>query len=53
MATNTVVYTLACTACKDKNYSFRRGAKKRPAKKVEVKKYCRKCRKTTPHKEIK
>lgn len=53
MATNTVVYTLQCTVCRDRNYSFRRGARKRPDRKLELKKHCRKCRKTTPHKEIK
>ncbi|MFH1378655.1 MAG: 50S ribosomal protein L33 [bacterium] len=53
MATNTIVYTLSCKVCKDKNYSFRRGIKKRPAKKLEINKYCKKCGKTTPHREIK
>jgi len=51
MASERVIITLACTKCKDRNYHFAR-AKKAP-KKLELKKYCKKCRKHTPHKEVK
>ncbi|OGS40151.1 MAG: 50S ribosomal protein L33 [Elusimicrobia bacterium RIFOXYA2_FULL_69_6] len=43
--------TLGCTVCKDKNYHFQRGKKK--DFKLELKKFCRACRKQTPHKEVK
>ena len=46
-----VIVTLGCTACKDKNYHYQRGKKK--DFKVELKKYCRRCRKQTLHKEVK
>ncbi|MFA6030906.1 MAG: 50S ribosomal protein L33 [Elusimicrobiota bacterium] len=46
-----VVTILACGTCKNKNYSFQHGKKRQY--KVEVKKFCRKCRKQTPHKEVK
>lgn len=43
-----VINVMQCTVCKDKNYYFATGKKKE--KKVELKKFCRKCRKHTPHK---
>ncbi len=43
-----IVYTLQCTECKNRNYYFATGKKKE--KKVEVRKYCKKCRKHTLHK---
>jgi large subunit ribosomal protein L33 len=46
-----VIVTLGCTACKNKNYHFQRGKKK--DFKIEIKKFCRACRKQTPHKEVK
>jgi len=46
-----VIIILGCTVCKEKNYHFVRGRKKEY--KVEVKKYCSRCRKHTPHKESK
>ena len=42
---------VACGDCKNKNYHFSRG--KRKEYKVEVQKFCRKCKKRTPHKEMK
>ncbi len=45
-----VIIMLGCTVCKDRNYYFARGKKKEY--KLELKKYCPKCRKHTPHKEI-
>ncbi|MGH7738616.1 MAG: 50S ribosomal protein L33 [bacterium] len=44
--------TLACSDCKRRNYNSTRDKRKKPNK-VEVKKYCRWCRKHTPHKETK
>ena len=46
-----VIVTLGCTGCKNKNYIFQRGKKK--DFKIELKKYCRRCRKQTTHKEVK
>ena len=46
-----VIVTLGCTECKDKNYHFQRGKKK--DFKLEVKKFCKACRKQTLHKEVK
>ena len=46
-----IIITLGCTVCKDRNYRYVRGRKK--DYKVEIKKFCRKCRKHTPHKEVK
>lgn len=43
---------LACTVCKHVNYFSKRNKKKVKAK-IELKKYCKWCRKTTPHKEAK
>jgi len=43
---------LACAQCKRRNYTTTRN-KKRTPKKLELKKYCRFCRKHTVHKEIK
>ena len=42
---------LECTVCKSINYLTRRNPKS--PKKLEQKKYCKKCRKVTLHKEIK
>jgi len=44
--------TLACSDCKRRNYNSTRDKRKNPNK-VEVKKYCRWCRKHTLHKETK
>ena len=46
-----VVVTLGCIDCKNKNYTFQRGKKKEF--KLEMKKYCRDCKKQTSHKEVK
>ncbi len=46
-----VMTILACSVCKDKNYTFQRGKKK--DYKLEVSKFCRKCGKSTAHKESK
>ena len=44
--------TLQCTACKRKNYVSEKN-KKNTTDKLELKKYCRFCRKHTMHQETK
>jgi large subunit ribosomal protein L33 len=46
------IITLACTECKRRNYSTRKNKKKHPDR-LELKKFCRFCRKHTPHREMK
>lgn len=41
------VYALMCEECKNRNYYYARGKKKE--KKLELKKFCPKCRKHTKH----
>jgi large subunit ribosomal protein L33 len=53
MATDTsVVITLACTECKSRNYATTKN-KRNDADRIELNKYCRVCRKHTPHREAK
>jgi large subunit ribosomal protein L33 len=44
------IVTLACTECKRRNYSTTKNKKTTPDK-LELKKYCRFCRRHTVHKE--
>ncbi len=44
--------TLACTECKQRNYDTKKNKKNDPDR-LEMKKYCRFCRKHTLHKETK
>jgi len=44
--------TLTCTECKQKNYMTTKNKRTTPDK-LEFKKYCRFCKKHTPHKETK
>ena len=46
------IITLACTECKRKNYSTTKNKKTMPDR-LELKKFCKFCRKHTPHKETK
>ena len=46
------IITLACTECKQRNYTTTKNKKITPEK-LELSKYCRFCRKHTPHKETK
>ncbi len=46
-----IVLTLGCAECKNKNYTLQRGKKK--DFKLEIKKFCRACGKSTLHKEVK
>lgn len=41
---------MICTACKSQNYITKRN-KINMEKKLEISKYCKKCRKHLPHKE--
>ncbi|MBR4500803.1 MAG: 50S ribosomal protein L33 [Clostridia bacterium] len=41
---------LACTECKQRNYNTKKN-KKNTSERVELKKYCRFCRKHTLHRE--
>ena len=44
--------TLACTECKQRNYDTFKN-KKNTADRIEIKKYCKFCKKHTMHKETK
>jgi len=47
-----VKITLACSECKQRNYNTIKNKKNDPDR-LEMSKYCRFCRKHTPHKEAK
>ncbi|OQX15419.1 MAG: 50S ribosomal protein L33 [Desulfobacteraceae bacterium IS3] len=47
-----IIITLACTECKERNYTTTKNKRTTPDK-LEFKKYCSSCRKHTPHKETK
>lgn len=51
-AENRGLVTLVCTECKSKNYTESKNKKNTPSR-LELNKYCPKCRKATPHKEQK
>ncbi|MGB7622051.1 MAG: 50S ribosomal protein L33 [Terriglobia bacterium] len=44
--------TLQCGECKERNYITTKN-KRKHTDRVELSKFCRKCRKHTPHKEVK
>ena len=46
------ILTLACTECRERNYSTVKNKKNDPDR-LELKKYCNSCRKHTAHKEVK
>jgi len=46
------IITLACSDCKNRNYTTTKN-KKTTTDRLELKKYCRHCRKHTVHKETK
>ena len=46
----TVKITLACTECKQRNYNKEKNKKNSPDR-LEMKKYCRFCKKHTLHRE--
>lgn len=47
-----IILTLECTVCKHRNYSTTKN-RRNTAEKLNLKKYCRFCRKHTDHKETK
>jgi len=46
-----VFITLACTQCKSRNYHSNKNKKK--TERLELRRFCRACRKHTAHKEVK
>jgi large subunit ribosomal protein L33 len=46
------IITMQCGECKERNYSTTKNRKTTPDR-IELKKFCRRCRKHTPHKEVK
>jgi large subunit ribosomal protein L33 len=51
-AENRPVITLACTECKDRSYSTTKNKKNDPNR-IELRKYCPRCRRHTLHREAK
>jgi large subunit ribosomal protein L33 len=47
-----IIISLECQDCKRRNYSTKKNRRNSPEK-LEIKKYCRFCRKHTAHKETK
>ena len=47
---NRLVITLACTECKERNYTSEKN-RKNDAERLVLKKFCRRCRKQTEHRE--
>jgi large subunit ribosomal protein L33 len=52
VAATRVIITLECTTCRDRNYTTTKN-KRANAEKLELSKFCRRCRKHTNHKETK
>ncbi|MDX9866128.1 MAG: 50S ribosomal protein L33 [Anaerolineaceae bacterium] len=46
------VITLACTECKERNYTSEKNRRNTPAR-MEMKKYCSRCKAHTMHRETK
>jgi large subunit ribosomal protein L33 len=46
------IITLACTECKNRNYITKKD-KRKHTERLELKKFCKTCRKHSPHKEVK
>jgi large subunit ribosomal protein L33 len=47
---NRIVITLACTECKERNYTSQKSRKNDPGR-IELNKFCPRCRKHTAHRE--
>jgi len=47
-----IVVTLACSECKERNYTTQKNRRNDQGR-LEFNKYCPRCRKHTPHKEQK
>jgi len=52
MAATREIITLACTECKRRNYTTTKNKQKHPER-MELRKYCKWCRKHTLHREVK
>jgi large subunit ribosomal protein L33 len=52
MASNRSIIQMECVACKERNYSTTKN-KKKTQDKLNLSKYCPRCRKHTAHKETK
>ncbi|ACK42651.1 MULTISPECIES: 50S ribosomal protein L33 [Dictyoglomus] len=46
-----VIITLACTECKERNYTTEKNKKNDPDR-LELRKYCPRCKKHTLHREV-
>ncbi len=46
------VITLECTECKERNYTTEKNRRNDPGR-IELKKYCSRCRNHTLHREVK
>src|SRR5580692_13074454 len=46
------IISIQCGDCKERNYSSTKNRKTTPDR-LELKKFCKRCRKHTPHKEVK
>jgi large subunit ribosomal protein L33 len=46
------IVTFACTECKERNYKSEKNRRNDPNR-LELKKFCPRCRKHTPHREAK
>ncbi len=49
---NRMVVTLACVECKERNYTTEKN-RKNDSGRIELQKYCPRCRKHTAHRETK
>jgi len=47
-----ILILLECTVCGERNYITEKNKANTPDKFKELKKYCKRCKKHTPHKEI-
>ncbi|ETT40969.1 50S ribosomal protein L33 [Paenibacillus sp. FSL R5-808] len=45
-----VIITLACTSCKQRNYTTTKNKRNHPDR-MEMKKFCKFCNEQTPHRE--
>lgn len=46
-----IIITLACTVCKERNYTTEKNRYNDPGR-LELRKYCPRCRKHTLHREV-
>ncbi len=46
------IITMACTDCKERNYTTKKN-KRNTSERLELKKFCSRCRRHTGHKEAK